>query len=121
MKKFIFFSLTGLLVLGGSSAQAANFAVITSPPTAINAVILIAALVCIFSAGKVASLLKGGLLSKSWQIFIMSFVALAISELGILLSDFEIYALPTFVVPALLAIAVGLFMYGIFTTKQALE
>ena len=121
MKKLIVTGLTLTPILLAANASAANFAVITSPPTALNLVILIAAIACIFGAAKISSILRGGLLSKSWQVFIFGFVALAIAELSILFNDFEIFIVPNYIAPALILAAVGLIFYGLYSIKQTLE
>ena len=119
MKKI--FSLSILILLGGNSnAMAANLAVITSPPTMLNFVVLGIAVGCIISSFKILSLLKGGNLFKSWQIFMIGFIVLALSQTGNLLNDFEIFSIPSFVIPALLALTFGLFLYGIIETKKVL-
>ncbi len=115
-------ALTMLLSIAGSSqAMAANLGVITSPPTLLNVVVFGMVIGCAVGSFKILSLLKGGFLFKSWQIFLCSFIVLALSEVGILLSDFQVVALPKFAVPALLILAVGLFLFGIFETKKVLD
>jgi hypothetical protein len=37
------------------------------------------------------------------------------------MNDFELLVVPSFLVPALLLVTSGLFLYGIFETKQTLE
>ncbi|MFC1475291.1 hypothetical protein ACFLQG_01455 [Candidatus Zixiibacteriota bacterium] len=120
MRKISICSL--LIVLTTSvSAKAANFAVITNPPTILSLFVLFAAVGCLMGALKLLDLLKGGQLFKSWQIFLFGFVALAISQAAILLHDFEIFVIPNFVVPALLLVTLGLFLFGVFTTKKVLS
>ena len=120
MKKISILSL--LIVLATSvSAKAANFAVITNPPTLLSLFVLFTAVGCLVGALKLLDILKGGQLFKSWQIFLIGFVALAISQTAILLHDFEILVVPNFVVPALLLVTLGLFLFGIFTTKKILS
>lgn len=115
-------ALTMLLSITGSSqAMAANLAVITSPPTALNLVVFGMVVGCAVGSIKVLGLLKGGFLFKSWQIFLCSFIVLALSEVAILLNDFEVVVLPKFAVPALLILAIGLFLFGIFETKKVLD
>ena len=120
MKKIIATTMFGSFLLS-SNAQAANFAVITSPPTILSLVVLIVAIGCLYGVVKVLSLLKGGYLSKSWQLFMSSFIVLALSQVVNLMNDFELLAVPSFLVPALLLVTSGLFLYGIFETKQTLE
>ncbi len=120
MKKISICSL--LIVLTTSvSANAANFAVITNPPTFLSLFVLLAAVGCLVGALKLLDILKGGQLFKSWQIFLLGFVALAISQIVSLVNDFEILIVPTFVVPALLLVTLGLFLFGVFTTKKTLS
>ena len=113
--------LPALLVLAGAgSAQAANFAVITSPPTLMNFLILIAAVVCLTGSLKVVELIRGGLLSKSWQLFLGGFAVLVLAQLVTLANSLEIVNLPSFVVPALLILMAGLFLYGVHEAKRTL-
>jgi len=82
--------------------------------------ILIVAGICIFGALKVLALVRGGLLSKSWQMFIGGFSALAFSQLLLILNAMDVINLPSFVVPACLMLMSGLFLWGIFETKRIL-
>ena len=120
MKKI--FAISALCVLAGnSSAWGANVAVITSPPTLLKLVVFGIAVGCLVFSLKVVSALKGGLLSKSWQVFMIGFVVLALAQLMALMGDMEIFNLPSFVTPALWAVTAGLFFYGVFETKRTLE
>ena len=100
--------------------EAANFAVITSPPTLINILVLGIAVAGVRGAVKVLSLVRGGQLSRSWQYFVAAFAMLGLSQLAILGRAFEIINLPTFIVPACFAVMTGLFLLGIIETKRAL-
>lgn len=120
MKKLSILSLLFILISAGDSV-AANFAVITSPPTMLNMVVLFVAVGCLVGSFKILELLKGGQLFKCWQLFILGFVTLVFSQAGILLRDFEILAIPSYVVPALLVITIGSFLMGVFETKKTLS
>ena len=111
----------GLLVALGTNAQAANFAVITTPPVYLNIFVLLIALGCVVGSAKISSLVRGGNLGKSWQIFILGFIAFTAGQLVILLDQFEIITLPIFVVPFLMLAAAGLLLYGILETKKVLD
>lgn len=119
MKKVVLSTL-GLL-LYGSDVFAANFAVITSPPTILSLLVFLGGIGCLFLTLKILNLLRGGLLFKSWQIFMTGFIALVISQLVNLVHDFEIFLIPSYVVPAILTLAIGLFLYGILEAKKILE
>ena len=116
------FSIAILLVVAaGANASAANFALITSPPTLLNAFVLLIAIGCAIGSIKIFDLVRGGQMSKSWQILIIGFIVFAASQIVNLCVTFEIVALPAYVVPALMVVALGLFLYGIFETKRILS
>ena len=120
MKKTII--LTGLTVIFLSgSTQAANLAVITSPPTILNILVFLFACACLYLCTQLLKLVKGGHLSKAWQVFMLSFLLLALSQIASLLDVFEVILLPNFVVPVLLTVMAGLFLYGIYETKRVLS
>ena len=115
------YMILSLLLFGVPNVHAANFAVITQPPTMLSAVVFLVGVGCLVGTLKVLSLLKGGLLFKSWQIFMAAFIVLVLSQATNLINDFELFLMPTFAVPALLLLALGLFLYGVFETKKTLE
>ncbi len=111
----------GFIALMTTDIQAANLAVITSPPTLLNILVLLFAGACLFICFQVLTLVKGGQLSRSWQMFLIAFSLLVISQLANLLNTFEILNIPNFVVPVLMMLTVGLFLYGIYETKRVLS
>jgi hypothetical protein len=104
-----------------ANAKAANLAVITSPPTILSILVFLFACSCLFLCSQVLGLVKGGQMSKSWQMFLLAFTVLAISQIASLLHTFEILAVPGFVVPVLMVLMVGLFLYGMYETKRVLS
>ena len=119
MKKI--FLTVAFLTAAATNAQAANLAVITSPPTILNILVFLFACACLFLCAQVLGLVKGGQLSKSWQMFLLGFTLLALSQIASLLHTFEILAVPGFVVPIMMVLMVGLFMYGMYETKRILS
>ena len=113
-------SIAGLLLLLSPAANAANLAVITSPPNIFSLLVLIVAGAGLFGAYKVAELVRGGLLSKMWQMFIIGFVVLLLSQVASLLNAFEILSIPAFVVPMMLVVMVAVFVYGVFEARRTL-
>ena len=120
MKRILSIAIS-LVVVTGATVQAANFAVITSPPTLLNALILLIAIACAIGSIKIFELVRGGQMSKSWQILIIGFIIFAASQIVSLCVTFEIIGLPAYVVPALVVVALGLFLYGIFETRRVLS
>jgi len=120
MNKKMLATVLGFALLAGR-AEAANFAVITSPPTLINVVIFAISLGGVWGSVKVLSLVRGGQLSKSWQFFLAAFIVLVLCQVAMLLSALEIIVLPSFVIPACMAITTGLLLLGIIETKRVLS
>ncbi len=116
------FSTTVSLVLLAStgSAEAANFAVISSPPTILNLAVLLLGLAGAVIGMQLLSVVRGGFLFRAWQIFVAGFVVLILAQIAVLLSTFEIASLPTWVAPSLMVLWAGIFLYGIFETKRVL-
>ncbi len=110
-----------VLVAAAGEAHAANLAVITSPPTFLSVFALLAACAGLAFCLQVMSLVKGGLFSRIWQMFVIGFVLLALSQAAVLLVHFEIMLLPGFVVPALMLLMTAVFSYGIIEAKRILS
>ena len=102
-------------------AEAANFAVITSPPVFLNLFILCFSVACVATTTKVYSLVRGGELSKGWQLLLAGFGMLALCEVMVLADAFDLLRIPSFVVPAGLVLMSGLFLYGILEVKRVLS
>jgi len=118
-KKFLIGSIAVLTIC--TSAQAANLAMIASPPTMFSFFVLVIAGFCLFGSFQVWNQVKGGLLSRSWQMFLVGFVLLAVSQLLNVLSSMEIIALPGYVVPGLLTLMAGVFLYGVYNARKTLS
>lgn len=110
-----------LFFCGFNSAYAANLAVITSPPTLLNLAGLVVAVICVIGSFKVLTLVRGGSFSRSWQFLMGGFITFVLGQLVMMLNTFEIISVPSFLFPAFLVLAAGLFLYGIWETKRVLS
>lgn len=120
MKKIT--TLTGLFLLAaGADAHAANLAVITTPMNLINVAVFLIAIGGVVGSIQVLSLVRGGALSKSWQLFVGGFIALALAQCIFVLNAIEVFAAPSFITPALVAVAAGMIIYGVWQAKRVLE
>jgi len=119
MMKKLFPTLAAAVLLS-QPAHAANFAVMATPPNLLNLAVLVAAVVGLVGGVRVLSLVKGGHLARTWQVFVLGLGVMILCQVALLGAAMEFFALPTFVVPALLVVSVGLFVYGIFETKRVL-
>ena len=120
MKKYTALAAV-VLACTHSSAEAANFAVVAAAPNLMSLAVMIIAIAGIVMSLKAMSIVKGGLLSKGFQIITGGFLVLALSQIALLVNEASVMALPTIVVPALLAATAGLFCYGIFETGRSLS
>ncbi|MBD3331679.1 hypothetical protein GF356_02420 [candidate division GN15 bacterium] len=119
MKRFLF-TTSALALIMTSTTQAANVAVIATPPTLLDTLVLGLAVFATVTSMKVFDLVRGGLLSKSWQFFAGGFAALALAQLLRILNAMEVFSLPSFVVPAVVMIMIGLFIMGVIQTRKTL-
>ena len=115
--------LLGMLIVfaAGSRAEAANFAVITAPPTMLNLVILLVGIACAGGAFRVLSVVRGGQLSRSSNFFVAAFSLLVVTQTLSVLYAIEVISLPGFVMPACLAAMAGLFLLGVLEAKKTLS
>ena len=87
----------------------------------ISAVVLVVAVGCLIVGYQVQSTVRGGLLSKGWQLFMAAFGLLAISQLLMLLAVTEVVVLPSFAAPAALVLMGICFLMGVLVTKKTLS
>lgn len=115
-------TITGLftLVLAAQPAHANTLAIMASPPNLLSLIVFVAAVVCLVLCAQVASVVKGGLLSKTWYFFMIGFALLAVSQGVMLLMELGFVVVPSFVVPAVLLAMSVVFAYAVLTTKRTL-
>ncbi|MEW5795621.1 MAG: hypothetical protein AB1772_04590 [Candidatus Zixiibacteriota bacterium] len=115
--------ITTLVLVFGlvGRSEAANLGVIVSPPNFLSLVVLGLAVAAIVVGFQLLGVIRGGYLSRAWQIFIAGFGVLALAQILTLVRVTEIAPIPAWVAPALTAIAAGVFFYGVFETKKVLS
>jgi hypothetical protein len=114
-------TILAVAALTAEAVQAANYAVVTTAPGALNVLVLIGAVVAAFGAYKVQDLVRGGLMSKSWQLFAAGFVLLALAQVVSLVESMHLAAVPTYIVPVLWTLMVAAFAYGIVIVRRTLS
>ena len=107
-------------LMGVGNAHAANLAVISQPPTILNLVVLVIACLATMVCVQISGAVKGGQLSRAWQMFMIGFGVLALSQVAMLLNTLEIIVLPLWIAPLLMAVCLGLLAYGVFEAKRIL-
>ena len=120
MKSRFAFGATVVTLLA-ASAHADEVAVIANPPTFFTFAIFAGACACIAVCFQVLMLVRGGQLSRSWQLFLAGFCVLGVSQLGMILHNFGVISMPSWLVPTLLAVMAGVFFWGLYETKRMLS
>jgi len=122
IKKII--SLIVLLLIGTSATSWAgsglNVTEFIKPMSIIHLIVLLTSLVCLIWALKILSLVKGGLMSKSWQMFGLGFGVLIIAQLVSLGQSAKMITIPEFIAPGLYMIMVMTWLYGLYQTRKVL-
>lgn len=117
----MFRKLSGLLILSAAipaEAHAANFALITTPPTMLSVIILLAAGVGLVICAQVWGSVKGGHMGRVWLLFLIGLSLLLVNRAIALITDLQIASMPDFLAPAILALMAGVFVYGMFEAKR---
>lgn len=109
------------LTLTAATTHAGEVAVIANPPAFFTFAIFAGACACIAVCFQVLMLVRGGQLSRSWQLFLAGFCVLAVSQLGMILHGFGVISMPSWLVPTLLVVMSGVFFWGLFETKRMLS
>ncbi len=120
MKRQLLIGLIAVLAIC-DSAQAANLAMITSPPAMFSFFVMVISGFCLYSSFQVLSQVKGGLLSRSWQMFLLGFGLLTISQFLSFASALEFFSISAGVVNGLLFLMAGVFAYGVYNARKTLS
>ena len=113
----------GLAALTPQTANAAtpDFAVLLTLPALVDQVLLLVALASIAVAFKVYSLVKGGLLAKSWQLFVVGMLCLAIAQIFELARMLGYFTPPDIFRPVILLCMAALWLFGAYKARKALS
>ena len=116
--------LTGALTLaqnGTAAAATPNFGVLLTIPALVDQAILLVAIISIAVALRVHSLVKGGLLAKSWQLFVVGMLCLAIGQIFGLAGALGYFTPPEALRPSILLCMAALWMIGAMKARSALS
>jgi hypothetical protein len=120
MKRLSGLTIPLFVLSGWTRAEAADFSHISDVSVILNLVILAGTVSCLIVALKVLSLVRGGALSRPWQLFIVSFISLAAAQVLALFQNLDILRM-TFDLSSVLYVAtVILWFAGIFHTRKVL-
>lgn len=120
MKTKIVVATMALIAVFSGSAQAADFTQIGNLSVIFSIIVFLASLACLTMAIKLGSLVKGGALAKGCQVWIISFVTLAIGQFFVLAEKFAIFAIGFDIAGLLVVITVILWFVGLMQTRRVL-
>jgi len=109
-----------LLLLSRTASASVNPAVFYTPTGILDIAILLGTLICLLWAAKVMSLVKGGLMSKSWQMFSLGFSFLLIARILAISETASLFAIPGYVLTALYLLMILTWLFGLYQTKKVL-
>ncbi|MCP4706796.1 MAG: hypothetical protein GY865_19535 [candidate division Zixibacteria bacterium] len=116
--------LSSVLLIGLICTQTANAAVNTEVLFSISGIadmVLIACIVvCLLWSMKIMSLVRGGLMSKGWQMFTLGFVFLLLARLMVLSGMINLFVVPEYVATVFYLLMTVTWLIGIFQTKRTL-
>lgn len=119
--KYILF---GIFLIGMVSTQTAQAAVDTKALYSVSGIADMALLLCIFIcliwSMKIMSLVRGGMMSKSWQMFTLGFIFLILARVITLSAIINLFVVPDYVSTVLYLLMTITWLIGIFQTKRIL-
>ena len=111
---------TLLVALAPANANAFELGLLLTMPSLLNEITLLVAIVAFFGGLKVYGSVKGGLLAKSWQMFLFGFGALTLAQALRLVDTLEIANIPEIAISLLFGCMAVLWFLGIREARKAL-
>lgn len=113
-------SLGGILTTSVPARAAIRTENIYEPVSIVTLIVLLLSALCLIWAFKVLSLVRGGLLSKSWQMFVLGFGFLLLAQIVTLGQQVALINLPGFVVTAFYLLMSVTWLMGLYQTRRIL-
>jgi len=124
MKKLIIKGALYAGLLGLASAQTASANTggesFFSASSIFNFFLLICAVLCLLGSVKILSLVRGGLLSKGWQMLVLGFAALVLAQLFVVSQKAHIFAMPESIIVLLYLLMAGTWLVGLHQIRKIL-
>jgi hypothetical protein len=85
-----------------------------------NIVLLLCAIICLIWSLKILSLVRGGLISKSWQMFVLGFCFLILAQLLAVGEKAGLFVLPVYIGTVLYLMMAMTWLAGLYQTRKVL-
>lgn len=102
-------------------SHAAQLGLLLTVPSLFDEAILIVAVIALLGAIRVYGSVKGGLLAKSWQFFVLGIICLVIAQLFQLADTAGYFQAPELLRPVTLTAMAGLFLLGVLKARRTLS
>ncbi|HHI02478.1 MAG: hypothetical protein DRP51_00085 [Candidatus Zixiibacteriota bacterium] len=83
-------------------------------------VLLLCVVICLFWSMKIMSLVRGGMMSKSWQMFTLGFTFLMLARFLAIGQSVNLFVVPDYVSTILYLLMIATWLIGIYQTKRTL-
>jgi hypothetical protein len=111
----------GTIIAAVSPAAASiNMSNFYNTTSIIHVIIMLLALICLAWAMKILSYVRGGLMSKSWQMFVLGFGFLLIGQVVALCQNAGLFALPESFSLLVYLLMVITWLVGLYRTRKIL-
>jgi hypothetical protein len=108
------------MISGSSAFGSVNPDVFYTPAVVVHEILLICAVICLIWASKVLSLVRGGLMSKSWQMFMLGFVFLAIAQVLAIIENAQLVIFPEYLLSLVYLIMSITWLFGLYQLRKVL-
>lgn len=116
--------LSGIFLISLVFAQSANAVVDTealfTAAGIADLVLLLGIFICLFWSMNIMSLVRGGLMSKSWQMFTLGFIFLILARLVTIGASINLFVVPEYLSTILYLLMTVTWLIGIYQTKRIL-
>jgi hypothetical protein len=85
-----------------------------------NTILLICAAICLIWSLKILSLVRGGLISRSWQMFALGFSFLTLAQMIVVGESAGFFAIPAYVTTVLYLLMTFTWLVGLYQTRKVL-
>ena len=110
-----------VVVLAGNTAYASiQLEDFYSTSSIFNITLLICALICLMWSLKIMSLVRGGLMSKSWQMFVIGFGFLVIAQVFVIGENAQLFLLPGYIISVFYLLMAVMWLIGLYKTRRVL-
>jgi hypothetical protein len=120
MMRKLLITVAAIILLSSNRAAAADFSSLAQIPVMLNLIILIGAAACFGVAIKLLGLVRGGALARGWQMFVVSFITLAVGQVFVLAEKLGFFVITFDVAGIMYSATVALWFMGLFQTRKVL-